>query len=494
MAHTTTLFLAILVASRVTARSVACDDLVECANGTHAPTQRRCPGHPEECSGHGRCHFSANAEPSCKCAEGFFGRDCGRRQRDCTKLRSCADCQHPANTKFCGWCADSRYCVPKHIHKGLAKKGKACGKWYEDTCPRNASATTHGFDALGYSLAEEWGDDNSVALAEALVAFIDGAAGEGTSSTLSTLGMISMVGLVTLCAVRERRAAERRRRFEAFMAEEAESLHSAGPVAPSPWGLASPDCRRLGPAWIEQEDSGMRRSVLAEALGTSAPLPKSTAPLPGGAAPAQPLAALPLAPPPPAPVPVGDVGAPEDDEALRRSVRDAARRDIEERKERRRVAAEEARLEAERTEREAAEQSARAELQAKAQGLRTGTPVSPPPAAQVTPATQAPPAGQATPATPLTADPMQTRPVVASAQTSAVTPATAPAFVQPPPPAAAPAPAQPQAPVSSVAAATPGGVAPLPAAAVSDRPAPASATTSELARAEAEFLDALDDL
>jgi len=367
------------------ARPPACSDLVECEGnatfgGSSPPTvSRRCPGQPE-CSGHGRCQrpssSASQGEASCKCAEGFFGRDCSRRQRDCTKLRSCADCQHKANTKFCGWCADSRYCMPKHIHKMLSHKGKACSAWMEDTCPRNTSIA-HGVDSLGYSVLEEWGDEKSVALAEALVAIIDSAGGEGTSGTLGTFLMIMIIGGVALCSVRERRAAERRRRFEAFMAaEEAETLHGGAGSLGSPNAWMSPHCRKLGPTW--SETAGARESALADALGTVAPRPASSTRSPKGALTAsaaptdQPHVASQSSPEPGSDMPdvlVSVPATPEDDEKLRQSMRDAARRDIEERKERRRAAAEEARNEALRVERAEAEERARAQLQAKALGM-----------------------------------------------------------------------------------------------------------------------------
>lgn len=120
----------------------------------------RCPGSPE-CSGHGTCRAAAGAQAvACECHAGFFGKDCGRRERDCARLRSCADCQNAANQKFCGWCADARYCVPKHVHHELKKHKKACTAWHEDSCPRNRTAVQpHEFDALGYSIFEEWGDE-----------------------------------------------------------------------------------------------------------------------------------------------------------------------------------------------------------------------------------------------------------------------------------------------------------------------------------------------
>ena len=449
----------LLAASAAAPRTISCDGFVECEGNATAAT-KRCPGQPE-CSGHGHCQRlnSPTAEPNCRCTEGFFGRDCSRRQRDCTKLRSCADCQHTANTKYCGWCADSRYCMPKHIHKSLAHKGKACSAWYDSTCPRNTS-TSHGVDDLGYSILEEWGDDNSVALAEALVAIIDGAGGEGTSSTLGSFLMVATLGLVALCTLRERRAQERRKRFEAFMAtEEVETL---GLGSPTPW--TSPQCRKLGPAWTEA--TGMRETAFADALGTSAPPHASSIRSPTAAA-AQPSPQSPglqaatdvLVGMPPA--------APEDDELLRQEVRDAARRDIEERKERRRAAAEEARHEALRAERAEAEERARAQLQAKAQGLQlpaTAPAASPSPASAATlfeRAAQPPPIST---------------PTASLATTTTDAAATASAVWSPPPPATA---------------LSPPSTTPAPP---QTSPAASTVASASLAQAEAEFLDALDDL
>ena len=164
---------------------LGCDKMVECMSAAEVNTSIQkhkharavgCPGVPE-CSAHGRCHGSETSGYSCHCAAGFFGHDCSPRHHDCARLRSCSDCQHPANTKFCGWCASGRYCVPKHVHRGLVRKGKACPSWYEDTCPapRNHSGHADHFTISEYDLL---GDDSSVALAEALVAMIDEAGGE----------------------------------------------------------------------------------------------------------------------------------------------------------------------------------------------------------------------------------------------------------------------------------------------------------------------------
>ena len=163
-----------------------CEDSVEgCATPAPPAAAGHCPA-PKGvvCAGHGTCSVGKlSAKLHCHCDSGFLGADCSYRAGECTSQRTCADCQHPANRKFCGWCADGKYCVPKHVHKGLAKHGKACPAWHEDTCPGNRTAVDRaqageGYDALGM---DDWGDDTSVALAEALAALIDGAAGEGTS-------------------------------------------------------------------------------------------------------------------------------------------------------------------------------------------------------------------------------------------------------------------------------------------------------------------------
>ena len=440
----------------ILARPAACTDLVECEHegnstlhgATHSPPKpllpNHCPGKPE-CSGHGQCQRPnpPMMEPTCRCAQGFFGRDCSRQQRDCTKLRSCTDCNHAANGKFCGWCADSRYCVPKHVHKMLAHKGKACTAWYDDKCPRNSS-TALGVDANGYSIFEEWGDDRSVALAEALIALIDGSGGEGTSGTLGTLISLMTLGLVALCTLREKRAAERRKRFEEFMKSDESETLQGGLGSPTPF--KAPHYSQLGPAWTES--TGMHESVLADALGTAAPHPTASSlrmpprevlpsPQPAGDALLEPYATLPPA-------------APENDEAVRQSMRDAARRDIEERKERRRAAAEDARNEALRAERAVAEERVRAQLQAKA-GL-----VQEPMAASVKPA--APPLAALQPPA---APPPQRPPTVAA---------------QDAPTATLPDPAKP-------AGAAPALIPPA-----------VGAMSLSLAQAEAEFLDALDDL
>ena len=250
--------------------------------------------------------------------------------------------------------------MPKHIHKGLVHKGKGCRSWFEDSCPQTKAAwnatSQNELDSLGYSIFEEWGDDRSVALAEALVELIDGAGGEGTSNTLGWMLSIVALGVFALCLLRERRAAERRKRFEAFMAEEAESLHEGSSVqTPGRWSLGSPHCRKLGPSWSES------------AVSPQAWLPGSKTPSAAQkpfSEESQHTISSALA--------IGSsmCAHSDDEEKLRKSVRDAARRDIEERKERRRIAAEEARVEALREERATAEEHVRAQLNAKAQEIR----------------------------------------------------------------------------------------------------------------------------
>jgi hypothetical protein len=131
-------------------------------------------------------------------------------------------------------------------------------------------------------------------------------------------------------------------------------------------------------------------------------------------------------------------------------MRDAARRDIEERKERRRTAAEDARNEALRAERAVAEERVRAQLQAKAGLVRE------------------PMATSATPAVPPLA---------------ALQPPTEPLPQKPPTVAASAAPT-----ASLPDPAKPAGAAPALI------PPAVGAMSQSLAQAEAEFLDALDDL
>ena len=112
----------LLLVAVVRAEESGCGKLVECTpNGTLAVSKGAeatdvggklgCPGTPS-CSGHGKCHkVGDKAAPTaytCKCDVGFFGKSCAHMKFDCASLTSCADCQDPANTRFCGWCADGR--------------------------------------------------------------------------------------------------------------------------------------------------------------------------------------------------------------------------------------------------------------------------------------------------------------------------------------------------------------------------------------------------
>ena len=443
-----------------------CSKFVECESNatTAAPSKPTCPGHPE-CSGHGQCRITSDTANSpkharCHCHTGFFGADCGHRVHDCTKLKSCSDCQNPANTKFCGWCgADARYCLPTHVHKGLAKKNKACPAWYENTCPVPRDASNKSA-----SLLEDWGDDRSVALAEALAAIIDAEMGEGASSWLGFFLLFGGVGLVILCTLRERRAEERRRRYAAFMSEEAETLRPVSHTGPcTPWtAMATPHQRKLGPSWDEAHaDGGVPRghSALADAIGTAAEAGAGGAE--GAEATAQRAKAAAAAR---AAAEREAARAEAEADVLRQSVRDAARRDIEERKERRRKELEDTREAALRAERAEAAEAAKVELQEQARAA-----LRPPP--------DAPPAAAETPTAPVAS--LTPAPI---APTQATTPATA-AAVSPPPAAFAPPPPIATTPMASISA-----PAPPPAAATT--PAPASAN---LAAAEAEFLAALDD-
>ena len=123
----------LLIPFAVLTRSAVAGAATVSSAGKALPSDLTCPGTPE-CSGHGICKAAA-AQSQCHCAEGYFGHDCGHRHHDCAKLRSCSDCQHAANQRYCGWCVEDRYCVPKHVHAALLRKGKGCAAWYEDTCP-----------------------------------------------------------------------------------------------------------------------------------------------------------------------------------------------------------------------------------------------------------------------------------------------------------------------------------------------------------------------
>lgn len=540
------------------ARPAACDRMVECPlNDTkpaHSKPRPVCPGIPA-CSGHGRCIDAKNdGTPNCRCDSGYFGRDCARKERDCAKLRSCADCQHPANTKFCGWCAQGRYCLPKHVHRTMAKRGKACSAWHEDDCPAHNHTRTSTPDEDEGPPGER-GDDMTVALAEALVAMIDEAGGEGTSTWLGywllALGILGGVW----CSVREKRAAERKRRYAAFMAEEMEMLH--GRDAPfdarSPSGkLAGSGGRQLGP-WASEPRGAKGTDSLASALASvplsplgcsdapsggsggacrsdgfaqgrpavaraagrvTVPLPDScaradnarpgddgTPPVPGAQAASagrrdscqDELPAIPTHPAggggvgvdAPVATELSAEAAKRNEDALRDAVRTAARRDIEERKQQRRLQAEDARESALVAERAAAELAVRQKLQCQTQLALAATAAA---AAVV--------GGQDSPcAQPFAEGDSAASDVPAAQSASAVGP-----VAEATPEVAAPAAVPPQLPTeplratAAAAAATDTAITAtagsVPLAAV----AAVEAERAALASAEAEFLAALDDL
>jgi len=362
------------------------DRVVECANVTDAELpdeERACPGSPVACSGRGRCSLG-----ECHCDAGFFGKDCAHTKHDCVHLRSCGDCNNAANTRFCGWCADGRYCVPNHVHKALLRKGGACQEWHEDSCPRraprNGSAAAGGADEDDGEDDDERGDDRSVAFAEALVAMIDERAGKGTSVWLLLAGSVAALACVARCALHEQRAADRRLRYEAYMAEEAElrapvaatrgSNHS--PFAPTPGS------RRLGDAPLYDT---LATDRLAAALGSGDGGGGDDG---GGGADAAAAAAA------------ADAVSPEAAATLTAaSVREAARRDHEERKQLKREQAALARKQAERAARDEREERARAKLVAKTQQALDDArrEAAAAPAADAAPPAAAAPAGDAPP-------------------------------------------------------------------------------------------------
>ena len=476
-------------------------------------TARHCPGNPVECSGHGKCIGA-----QCHCADGFFGHDCRHRNRECTKLQSCSDCQNPANQKYCGWCgAGDRYCVPKHVYKALDRKGKACAAWHEDTCPRNTSSTTERDELL-----MEWGDDRSVALAEALVAMIDEAGGKGASSLFGAMLLLCGIVCIGVCTLREKRAEERRRRYEAFMADESESLKSATPRAGasargagrfpgSPWGLATAQSRRLGPAppapHATAAADGHARA-LADAIGHGAPggcsasqqAYSSARPTGGGD-----LSALAAAERAEKDATADAAAAAKmeaaEAEALRKAMREAARRDIEERKERRRALNEETRQSALRVERAAAEEQARAELQlrTKMASVQSGKGLASPPAAAPAPAAPTDAAAMDAPAAArASVESTALNRRVGSRDPSSLSPTTAAPDAAAPPGGKGQAETEPggkgQAETSSQTNSLPPSnrCASVPACEPSARTA-AATPDSKLEAAEAEFLAALDD-
>ena len=185
-----------------------CENLVECRDGVIRTGAHHACGTVPECSGRGSCQDGL----SCRCDRGWFGRDCSHRERDCSQLRSCVDCQDAANQAFCGWCAAGHYCVPKHVHKALAKRGRECLAWFEDTCPaaHTTNATGTGTVGPGGAGADDglWelaalGDESSVMLAEALTSlYEEGSSGEGNGQRASSWGSVLLVLSVAAASLR----------------------------------------------------------------------------------------------------------------------------------------------------------------------------------------------------------------------------------------------------------------------------------------------------
>ena len=383
-----------LAAVAVAAAEESCGKLVECSNESSTVAvpkaknsidivnKKSCPGSPT-CSGHGKCH-SVTGAPSCKCDSGFFGKDCSHKKFDCASLASCGDCQDPANTKFCGWCADGRYCVPKHVHKALDTNSKhpptkrQCMNWFPDSCPvpkrppLNAGNETRlGFEVEG----DEWGDEQSIALAEALVAMIDEKGGRGTAGTLGSIVLLLMAVCGARLAYNERRAMERQKRYDEFMQEEMASKREAAmgkrlgsfggrklglaygddPATPVAREGATPASQAAGAGLLAPSLNGtqsLNEASLAHALGVSAGDDAAAAP------------PTPWQPPLPSSQPPQSAAAAQAERALRdEAVRGAAERDLQERKAKQRQRADEARQAAAAAERGAAEEAARQALQ-----------------------------------------------------------------------------------------------------------------------------------
>lgn len=349
-----------------------CENLVECRDGVIRTGAHHACGTVPECSGRGSCQDGL----SCRCDRGWFGRDCSHRERDCSQLRSCVDCQDAANQAFCGWCAAGHYCVPKHVHKALAKRGRECLAWFEDTCPaaHATNATGTGTVGPGGAGADDglWelaalGDESSVMLAEALTSlYEEGSSGEGNGQRASSWGSVLLVLSVAAaslrCLVIEVRKGRERRRFEEFMAEEAELRRSSLGGTPAAQPVPGPQLELAGKpsSWLANP------AALVEALGGGivSPSPRRTSSIaPVGTADCSDHPSLTPSLTPldssvdaradvGAPGPIegeggggggggGDGGSGGGDEevdaaALRHAVREAARIDLEERKERRR--------------------------------------------------------------------------------------------------------------------------------------------------------------
>eukprot|EP00965_Chrysotila_dentata_P161882 5346369-Pleurochrysis_carterae.AAC.3 len=111
------------------------------------------------------------------------------------------------------------------------------------------------------------GDDTSVQLAEALVALIDGAAGNGSAQWVFFFLLLACCAGVLRCGMREHQAAVKQKRFEAYMAEETETGRTPFSVPRAcrqlgPWAGA-PAASSAGPqSWVGDA------KALADALGT----------------------------------------------------------------------------------------------------------------------------------------------------------------------------------------------------------------------------------
>ena len=230
----------------------------------------RCPGTPD-CSGHGQCRRNDKNKSithlSCKCDQGFLGHECARKERDCSAMRTCGECQDHANRRFCGWCATSRYCVPKHVQRALLKNsgGKnACGNWYEDSCPASPPQT----GATSSVPLTIDADETSLQLAAALVSMIDGGGTRG-NGWIGSLIVVILLIFVFKCVLHEHEVSARRRKFAAYMHEEA-CLARAGECE-----RLEGDAHGLVPGW----QNGMTPLSALRALSAVARTPSAS---PGG--------------------------------------------------------------------------------------------------------------------------------------------------------------------------------------------------------------------
>lgn len=295
--------------------------------------------------------MAAPGAHACKCSSGWFGRECAHKARDCSQLRSCNECQDAANRAFCGWCAVGHYCVPKHVHNALVKRDKACAAWYENTCPDHepGNASRRGSGAQkppgGWEESDEWldslelGDSSSVLLAEALQSWVEEAGKKGGGSWAVTLVLIAVVIVALRCFVHEFRAARERARFEEYMAEEKGAGRKSGGDEGAQW--QRPEGARWSPGGGGGAHLFAHAGALVDAVGPTAALDGSS---------------LSFAPAPCASCAVEHSPARGAAQALRaaeeaklqEAIREAARLDLEERKEARRRQAAAAKGEAER--------------------------------------------------------------------------------------------------------------------------------------------------